>query len=312
MRQILVLRGGALGDFIVTLPLLVALRAHWPQARIELVGNRTAAELAVRRGVLDAAHSQAESRWAALYGADALPDSLAHWLGGFDLVLSFWPDPEGDLARHFPRHAAQRFITVPALPTTVAPAAAHFSAPLRELGLALPPRFVRIEAERIIAGMHDKAAKHGPIRRVAVHPGSGSPRKNWPAERWHDVIGKVQAPIVLLLGETELEHWDEAGLRGAGFGPRLDDGSLTLAANFPLEALVDELGRCDLFLGHDSGISHLAAACGLRCVLLFGSTDPAVWAPPAAHVHILQRGSRLTDISIEDVLAALDHATVGG
>ncbi|HEY1111610.1 MAG TPA: hypothetical protein VGE76_23345, partial [Opitutaceae bacterium] len=94
MRKILVLRGGALGDFIVTLPTLAALRARWPEARLELVGNALAAQLAVRRGLLDAAHSQHDSRWSTLFSPSPLHPDFAAWLATFDLVLNYWPDPD--------------------------------------------------------------------------------------------------------------------------------------------------------------------------------------------------------------------------
>src|SRR5688500_5575563 len=102
MRKILVLRGGALGDFIVTLPALAMLREHWPDASIELVGNATAAQLAVNRGLINAVHSQHERRWSTLYERSPLQTEFAAWLDTFDLVLSFWPDPDGELAAHFP------------------------------------------------------------------------------------------------------------------------------------------------------------------------------------------------------------------
>ena len=69
MRKILVLRGGALGDFIVTLPALALLRRRWPESRIELAGNAVAAEIGRREGLLDAVHSQHEARWSGLYGS---------------------------------------------------------------------------------------------------------------------------------------------------------------------------------------------------------------------------------------------------
>lgn len=62
---------------------------------------------------------------------------------------------------------------------------------------------------------------------------------------------------------------------------------MLLARDLPLPQLAGLLERCQLFLGHDSGISHLAAAVGTPCVLLFGPTDPMVWAPANAQVTIL-------------------------
>src|SRR5438876_493512 len=93
MKSILVLRGGALGDFIVTLPALLLLRKRWPKARIELAGNATAAQLARSRGWLDAAHSQHEARWSGLFGDSPLDVVFADWLAGFDLIVNYWPDP---------------------------------------------------------------------------------------------------------------------------------------------------------------------------------------------------------------------------
>ncbi|MGH7957364.1 MAG: glycosyltransferase family 9 protein, partial [Opitutaceae bacterium] len=129
MERILVLRGGALGDFIVTLPALALLRERWPRARIELAGNATAAQLALARGLIDAAHSQHEARWAGLFNDALLPPDFAAWLDGFELVLNYWPDPDGSIGRRFPTRAGQQFMPASALPAR-APAAAHYCEPL--------------------------------------------------------------------------------------------------------------------------------------------------------------------------------------
>src|ERR1051326_4662341 len=169
MRKILVLRGGALGDFIVTLPALALLRQRWPAARIELAGNASAAALglndvgppivgapisdsaaarrqapALRRGLLDTVHSQHEARWSALFSDEPLPSIFAAWLSEFDLVLNYWPDPDGELRRRFPLRSGQKFLSASAAPAC-APAAAHYCAPLRELGLEACNHFYRLE-----------------------------------------------------------------------------------------------------------------------------------------------------------------------
>ncbi len=290
--RILVLRGGALGDFIVTLPALALLRRRWPAARIELIGNATAAPLARDRGLLDAVHSQHEARWAALYGAAPLPAELRAWLAGFELVLSYWPDPEGELRRRFPLHAGQRFLSAAALPV-IAPAAAHYCTPLRALGLEPEELVYRLTARRET----QLAEAERPV--IALHPGSGSPRKNWPLEHWAALCGWLQRaypefPLVVVSGETE----PPGVLREFG----------TAAHARPLEELVTLFARTRLFLGHDSGVSHLAAACGTRSVLLFGPTEPAMWAPPAPHVTVLQRGRELASLVLPDVQREIARA----
>lgn len=280
--RILVLRGGALGDFLVTLPALALLRQRWPESRIEFVGNVTAAALALTAGLLDAVHSQHEARWGGLYGSQPLPPAQADWLEAFDLVISYWPDPEGELQRRFPARPGQTALFGAALPGE-APAAAHYCAPLRQLGL-MPTTLLfplRTPApEKFL---------------VALHPGSGSPRKNWATDRWLTLArwleDELHARLLVVTGEAE-----PAGLL-AGIGQP--------ARNLPLAQLADRLAGCRLFLGHDSGVSHLAATAGTPCILLFGPTDPALWAPPGPNVRVLRRGAELASISLADVQQAV-------
>jgi heptosyltransferase III len=76
----------------------------------------------------------------------------------------------------------------------------------------------------------------------------------------------------------------------------------------PLPELAAQLAGASLFIGHDSGVSHLAAAVGTPSVLLFGPTDPAMWAPPGEHVHVVRKGADMTAIGVDDVLRAVGEA----
>ncbi len=330
MRKILVLRGGALGDFIVTLPALALLRSRWPAARLELAGNATAATLALDARLIDAAHSQHEARWSALFSRAPLPGDFGAWLAEFDLVVNYWPDPDGELRSHFPVHAGQTFLQGEAQPN-LAPAASSYGEPLRALGLATTEHFFPLTTETgaCVGGQRDMAHESvgrrplagdsvarppgdaaaiarkraptsnlslrppSPPHRIALHPGSGSPRKNWPLDRWAALcewLGREHhAELLVITGEAE-----SAAARALGrFG--------TAAHTLPLRDLAAQLASCGLFLGHDSGVSHLAAACRVPSVLLFGPTDPAMWAPPAPHVRMLRRGDTTDAILLEEV-----------
>jgi heptosyltransferase III len=64
-----------------------------------------------------------------------------------------------------------------------------------------------------------------------------------------------------------------------------------------------------LFVGHDSGISHIAAATGARCVLLFGWTDPAIWAPANENVTVLRAPEGKMDrLTVEAVIPQIAKA----
>src|SRR5438876_7373872 len=80
------------------------------------------------------------------------------------------------------------------------------------------------------------------------------------------------------------------------------------AKNLPLPHLAAVLEH-SIFIGHDSGISHLAAAVGANCILLFGPTDPNVWAPRNENVQVLRaQTGRLNDLDIAQVRAAVTTA----
>jgi heptosyltransferase-2 len=83
------------------------------------------------------------------------------------------------------------------------------------------------------------------------------------------------------------------------------------AKNLPLPQLAAVLER-SIFIGHDSGISHLAAAAGANCILLFGPTNPDVWAPGNQNVQVLRAESwNISDVEIGPVEAAVAAALHG-
>ena len=199
----------------------------------------------------------------------------------------------------FPPAPGQQFITAAAQPG-LAPAARHFCEALRALGLSTVDFHSHLEVERVIPNA-PRRAKDNPPYPIAIHPGSGSPRKNWPDARWLDLIRRLDEPVLLVLGEAE-GGW--SALTSTRF-ERLGGKTLRLAENLPLPELAAALAGCRVFVGHDSGVSHLAAAVGAPCVLLFGPTDPAMWAPPGDHVRVVRRGESLEAITVADVVAAL-------
>ena len=147
-----------------------------------------------------------------------------------------------------------------------------------------------------------------PEKQILIHPGSGSPRKNWPQQNWRQLMARLSPPLSLILGDAEQSNWE-----GEFVSVPRDDDKPRHLVNAPLEELVNAFSQCRLFLGHDSGISHLAAASGARCVLLFGPTEPACWAPPAPNVRVLRNRSDLASLAVDAVrdavLAALADRT---
>src|SRR6185312_3055832 len=112
-------------------------------------------------------------------------------------------------------------------------------------------------------------------RRVAVHPGSGSPRKNWPEANWTVLLQRLvqTRPILLVGGEAE-------GDRLFRLAAALPADRIEVARSLPLVELAGRLQCSAAFIGHDSGISHLAGALGLPGLVLWPDTCEEIWRPP--------------------------------
>ncbi len=124
---------------------------------------------------------------------------------------------------------------------------------------------------------------------VAIHPGSGSPRKCWPAHNFIAVIEHLiqrNIPVLLLAGPADVERVQDMLKH---LSPHLATGMLKVLENVPLIQVADCLQQCKGYLGNDSGITHLAAMLGVPTLALFGPTDPHVWQPPGPSVRVIQQ-----------------------
>lgn len=118
---------------------------------------------------------------------------------------------------------------------------------------------------------------------VVIHPGSGGVDKCWPVERFERLIEHFNAigrPVTVLLGEAEAERWS---------GETLDRWQRLHPVAWPrdLVALGDAIAGASVYIGNDSGPTHLAAQLGVPTVGLFGPTDPRVWSPVGPVVRVL-------------------------
>ena len=85
-----------------------------------------------------------------------------------------------------------------------------------------------------------------------------------------------------------------------------------LARNLPLVDLATRLAACDAFVGHDSGITHLAAAVGLGGIVLWGDTAHSVWGPRGQRMKVLTAPGGLSDLNVESVAGELKALTRSG
>jgi hypothetical protein len=254
LRRLLI-RPGAIGDFILSLPALESLRGDYTE--VWAAGQNV--PLAC---FADCARSIASTGLDLLGIADPDP-RLLDSLRGFDSIVSWYGSNREDFRDHV-RSLGLPFTFFPALPCDSAAHAADFY-----LGQA------RTIAPCDSDGVPRIACPAVRENFAAIQPFASSPRKRWPLENFRRLAAALERRMTV--------HW----CRGPEDPPL--DGAVTMDNLWDLACW---LSRASLYLGNDSGITHLAAAVGTPTLALFGPTDPQVWAPRGTHVRVAKFISR--------------------
>lgn len=293
--RILVIRGGAIGDFILTLPAIAALRRQFPQAHLEVLGYPHIAQLAVAGGLADRVQP-IEARGLAGFFArgGTLEPDLMDYFSEFDLVISYLYDPDEIFKTNVGRCLVKQFIVGPHRPDEAdrIHATQVYLKPLERLAIFDADPVPRLSFNPQLSTLNQ----------LALHPGSGSEKKNWPETKWAGLIQQVIATtrwnLLLVGGEAE-------GERLRRLAAVLPPARCSIAQGLPLAELAQRIQSCAAFVGHDSGITHLAAAVGLPCVVLWADTLEEVWRPQGEPLVILKEITGVRAISVEKVLNEL-------
>jgi len=292
-----VIRGGAIGDFILTLPAIAALRRQFPEAHLEVLGYPHIVQLAITAGVVDCTQSIEARALAGFFARNgSLDESLKDYFSEFDLIVSYLYDPDHIFQTNVRRCSPAQFIEGPHRPEEAdgIHASKIYMKPLERLAIFDADPVPRLE----LGGVRQRSFSGS----LALHPGSGSETKNWPEEKWAQLlqllVNSTQPALILVGGEAEGERLHR--LSGPWAPARV-----RMAQSLPLPELAKRLAECSGFIGHDSGISHLAAALGLPSLLLWGNTSEETWRPPGEGVIVLRSPSGLNALSVADVWSAV-------
>jgi len=291
--KILVIRGGAIGDFILTLPAIAALRRQFPAAQLEVLGYPHIAQLAFAGGLVDRVQPIESRALAGFFarGGELAPD-LADYFSGFDIIVSYLYDPDAIFQTNVASCARGQFIAAPHRPDEkeLVHATKVYLKPLERLAI-----FEADEVPRLALVSQPSTVNS----QLAVHPGSGSESKNWPEAKWAELlarlVGESEINLLLVSGEAE-------GERLQRLAAKLPAARCQMARSLPLAELAVRLQVGRGFVGHDSGISHLAAALGLPCVVLWANTIEAIWRPQGRQVVVVRDNAGLHALSVQRVV----------
>ena len=290
VNHVLIIRPGALGDLIVTLPTLGAIRNHFCNAQIEIMGYTTYLELVKGRFYADAVSRFDQADITPLFVKNVqIPTSLIKRFGSMDLIIAFVSDNEHVLVNNLKATGARRVSHYEPFPSESDQIhiVDHFLKFLNSVGIPYSDEIPKIflQNDDILFGndfMKDKIVN---IKKylVAIHPGSGSRQKCWPVDYFAELIiwlkDKMGILPIIVAGPSDIEIVERLRLK-------VKDNFI-LADRLPLPGLAAIIKRCNLFVGNDSGITHLAAAVGTRTIAIFGSTDSNIWGPRGEQVRIL-------------------------
>jgi heptosyltransferase-3 len=296
MEQIVVFRPGALGDTLLTFPALAALHQAYPAARLRVVGNLPALALAREAGLADEVGSFDEVCWAALFAEEGIRSARAlEVLDGARQAVLWLRDPNGLAARNLRAVGAASVLSAPGRPPDgVRVHAADYLLgtlqPLLGEGVSLPvetPLLVPTPETRRWAeeAWAECGLLDAPV--LALHPGSGGRAKCWPPEYFAALAGRFLAlgwRVLVIAGPADVAA-------AAGVLAALPVDRAQVVSDLSLPHLVALLARASLYVGNDSGVSHLSARVGIPTLALFGPTDPAIWAPRGPRAQAVWAGS---------------------
>jgi ADP-heptose:LPS heptosyltransferase len=281
-QNILVIRSGALGDFILTTPVLLSLRLAFPDTVLTVAGHPD--RIALLSDVVDHALDFDAADWAPLFSDKPDTSRLTKRIAAMDLIVSFLPDSDGVFTSNL-RQICSGTVTSHS-PHPPNDGSVHV---IDHLLIALDGLEIETTpAPRITppVGMSELEAPY-----IVIHPGSGGTQKIWPTERYAQVADAFAEThrTVITSGPADREIAGALAERSP---------ATRLLEPMPLTELAAVLSRADLYIGNDTGPSHLAAAVGTPTLAIFGPTDPRVWGP---------RGERVAIVSSPEGVAPADR-----
>lgn len=283
---VLLVRFGGLGDLMVALPAMAYLRRTMPGRQFTLLCRGEYGGLFLDSGEVDRVVALEGRAGSLLFGGSPDPDT-SPFLNGIGLITA-WTQKPLDLtvsnSLEIRRQARFQLIVSPfglSLPVSrffydrtrdTFPADPRGGTDFEECARLSVGERVRVEARAIIGSLD-----HAEGRYAVVHPGSGGTAKCWALANFLEIIrglaGKGIAGV-LVTGEAE----ERAALAGRLETEPLARGWTWLRCP-SLSSLAGILAGASFYVGNDSGVTHLAAACGTRVLALFREEELPVWRP---------------------------------
>ena len=300
-EKILIIHAGGIGDLLLALPAMRMFRRGFPRSTLALVGRPERLSLVAFDLQAQSISSIDQAGMAYFYAEGGpFPVGLSGFFSSFGVVLVFGKASGSILAENLKKAGAERVILLPSFPPEVSKihAADYLVDSLKTSGIdgknSFTPLRLPVEAMSFAGSFFGNLRwKKEGDRVLVIHPGSGSPTKNWRPENFAKVAdGMSRRAKVLLISGPANDGIEEVKRT-------LKKAEPFVVENLPLPQLAALLQRSTAYLGNDSGITHLAAALGIPTVAILGPTDPSIWSPRGLGVQILYEKTSCSPCSSE-------------
>ncbi len=304
-QRAVILQPGALGDCILTLPLVKILKDGLNLGGVDIIGHTEYIGIFPGRSCVDGVRSIDSTELHRMFVEPAKFD-LADWdplintFAAYSWIVTFLGEPGSNFEQNLIftancSHSAEIItLSMKPLEDSKVHVAEHYVQQLAGQS-GLPPARAKVAMDKVLIRVTEADRDTGvelldqveidlSRKLVVIQPGSGGQKKCWHLENF---IGVAQGlrdagfEVLFLLGPAEMERLrpaEEAKL----YGTARCVGHLSLAQ------VVGLLSCADAFIGNDSGVGHLAGAIGLRTYVVFGPTDPALYKPIGPAVTVFQ------------------------
>ncbi len=255
-KTFLICHRGALGDFILTWPSIFLFRKNFPEYKFTGLGRPDYMKLAIKLGILEEFHDSDSSLMLDFFENGIIPENLGKLERG---VL--WLKDARKTADLLKKNSNCDFAPLEPFPAEkIHVAKFHIREILKYLKMKESFNPFDLTPEYLFP----------PKDIIYIHPGSGSPKKNYSTDFYLKVAKLAEMhfkkDVKFILGPVEMEK---------GTGNLFPAGKSLAPEN--ASALADVLSGAYLYIGNDSGPSHLSAALGTPTVALYMVTDPEIW-----------------------------------
>jgi ADP-heptose:LPS heptosyltransferase len=277
-KRSLVLFPGALGDFLCFLP---TLRVLSEGQQVDLLAHSEFADLVPKAVKVRCLECYEIHRLFVSQSSEE--ERLRDFFGSYSSIFSWMGSGQGTFIEELNAVSQGRARVFPFRPLHAgAHQADYYLACVGKQSLGVGILEIPVEPEAV-AWSERFRRQHSLFGRpvMALAPGSGARGKNWPVDYFRAVADwwrrRTSGAVIVILGPVEEEKGEYTDLCQ----------ETVVARNLNLGQLAALLVGCDLYLGNDSGVSHLAAGLNVITAVLFGPSDFVQWAPRGKHVTVI-------------------------